>query len=332
MGALAAIAAAGVATSAGGMIANASSGGSSSQIPNTYQPQNQYAQDTSYQNTLYGDILPYAGMSTQLIPGYQQYAGNIQNNPYAGQAQQGANSAASFGQPIGMGQINAAGSLNGAGNSIMQSAFDPQQALYAQLANQNNQSSNVANAQAGVKGPYAAGVINQSANDFNLQWQNAQLARQSQGAQAAGQAYSGAGALGNAGMQTLQQSANMPYSTYLGQQGDYLNALNSQSAGATNALGVPQQALQDIQSYLGLGQSASDIGRLNAQGVFAQNQQLGQNLGSSLNSLAGMYANNNSPMAGYGTPMPGVSGGYTNINPQTFDYSGGGAGVDYMAA
>lgn len=332
------------AAAAAGSLANTvnsmanSGGGSSSQIPSVYQPGNSYGQDESYNNLLYGIPGATTGMISygqelpgMLLPGYQRYAGNIQNNPYATMATQGATGAAALGQPISNMQIGNAGALSGAGNQILNSSMDPQLALYAQLQNQTNQGANVANAQAGVRGPAAAGTINQANQDFNLAWQNAQLQRQLSGAQGAGQAFSGASGLGGAGINTLMTSQALPYQTYLGQQGDYLNALNSQSSGALNAFGLGQQSLQDIQSYLGLGQSASDIGRLNASAAFGQNQILGQQLGQNLNALAGPLQN---AYNSYGSPqaMSGIPGGYTNVNPNTFDYSGGSSGLDYMAA
>jgi hypothetical protein len=335
MGVVAGIGAAAAAASlanTGMQMSNSGGGGSSSQIPQVYQPGNPLPMDVNFQ-ALTNQYLPYATtLPQQLIGGYQQYAGNIQNNPYATMAQQGATGAAAMGQPVANMQMGGAQSLYGMGNQIAQTAFDPQQQLYDRLANQTNQQANVANAQAGVQGPYAAGNINQAMGDFNLNWQNAQLQRMNQGLTGAGRAYAGASDLGGAGIGTLQSSQAIPYSTYLGQQGDYLNSLNSLSGGALNAFGVPQQAMQDMQSYLQLGQSASDIGRLNAGAAFNQQSQLGQNLGANINAFAGPLAtlfNGGVPGA---TPMPGVPGGYTNIDPTTFNYGGGGSGVDYMAA
>lgn len=66
-----------------------------------------------------------------------------------------------------------------AGGQILNTAFDPQQALYNQQYQQMMEQTNAINAQNGVSGsPFAAGLGAQNANNFNINWQNAQLGRQ----------------------------------------------------------------------------------------------------------------------------------------------------------
>lgn len=68
-----------------------------------------------------------------------------------------------------------------AANQILQTGFDPQNALYNQQYSQGQAQQNAMNAMNGVAGsPYAAGVSGQAGTNFNIDWQNAQLARQVQ--------------------------------------------------------------------------------------------------------------------------------------------------------
>jgi hypothetical protein len=78
-------------------------------------------------------------------------------------------------------QTAATDSLN-AGKTVLNTAFDPQKALYNQLAQNNSDQTNVAEAQRGVTmSPYGAGVANQSRQNFDINWQNNQLQRQTEG-------------------------------------------------------------------------------------------------------------------------------------------------------
>ena len=84
--------------------------------------------------------LPGQNIPGQVTPQYEQIAQQLVNNPYAQMLMQGANSAAPFGQnaaldAYGVGQqaTAAGGALVPYANQIAQTAFDPQNALYAQL-------------------------------------------------------------------------------------------------------------------------------------------------------------------------------------------------------
>lgn len=226
----------------------------------------------------------------------------------------------------------------GAGNQILNTAFDPQQSLYnTQSANALN-TQNAINAMAGIAGtPYGAGVTGQNQQLFNQNWLNQQLGRQATGIGAAMPAFGTGNTLGTAGAQagvagamlpyqtlaqagglanqvygTLAQLAQQPYNiqtqgtqnaqTALAQLAQFAQApYNTQALGTQNAqtalsglanLGnnqyvLPQQTLNDLQSYLGLGQSASQIsGNLGALGLQEQ-----QNAFSGLGSLAGLGTN-----------------------------------------
>src|SRR5262249_13052496 len=135
----------------------------------------------------------------------------------------------------------------------------------------------------------------------------------------AGRAYAGASDLYGAGLGTLQTTGMLPYSTYLGQANDLGNALGTFSGGTQGAFGIPQNLLNNLQSYLQTGQSAADVGRLAAANRFGNNLALGNNLGASLQALGGplnklfgggggggggggSYAYNGQALAGYAAP------------------------------
>jgi hypothetical protein len=184
------IAAAGIAASAaslGSSIAGAASGGAPA--TNSYGGQPNYIptglpQADQYYQGITGSLYPYAtSVPGQVVPGLEQYAANLQNNPYAGGAQWGANEAAQVGSTMGPQLINLGNQESNAGQAILGTAFDPQQNLYNLSQNQAAQTAAAANAQAGVQGPYAAGTTDQALQNFNTNWQNQQLARQTQGLQ-----------------------------------------------------------------------------------------------------------------------------------------------------
>jgi len=214
--------------------------------------------------------------------------------------------------------------LQQAESGILQQAFDPQSALYMQLHQQAQQNAQAANAAAGLgASPYGAGLTGQALNNLDINWQNQQLQRMIQGGQAAGglgttignlagaglnQAITGARAMpqvlgditGLAGqMANLEAGAyGLPYQTLAGQTQTGLGALGGATQLGQQQYTLPQQALQDLQSYLGLGQAASSL-------AFPQTQQqlgglgaLGQAGGNLLFGSQGL-------------------GGALGINPQT---------------
>lgn len=148
---------------------------------------------------------------------------------------------------------------------VMQTAFDPQSALYNQLLNQTQQQAAVANAQTGAYGPYAAGSINDAIRNYNINWQNQQLARQTQGLGAAGTAYGTAGQLGigagglyGAAGQELARAAGI--GTEAGQLYGTAGQLYDRAGNLTNQ--AAQLYLQDpklIQDILSIGGGAGEL-------------------------------------------------------------------------
>lgn len=311
MGALVAIAAAGVAVSAGSAIAGAAGGGGSGSAgqaggtyggsPSTYIPTNQPGADTNLQaleSNLYGQDLTNQNNLTQQ---YQQQTSQLLNNPYAASAQDSANQIAGLGTGVANGAFAGATQLQGLGNmaspyasQILQTGFDPQNALYNRTQSQLTDQVNAQNAMSGLSGsPYGAGVANQAASNFNIDWQNNQLQRESTAAQGygslvntAGQAYSGAQGLGAQGLNTLQTTGQLPYQTYQNQGANNLAALNSQAAGITAAQQPTQNLINNYNSYLGLGQSATGQALQGQQQAFNQSQQSGNALGQGLAGLS----------------------------------------------
>ena len=273
-----------------------------------------------------------------------------------------------FGLPTAMAAADLGQSqLVNSSNQILNTGFDPQSALFDQLQNQVAQQSAAANASAGLGGSaYGASSTGNTLSNFDINWQNQQLARQQAalgsaetGYQVGGQlapsvlqAYGNASALGQnlsalpgqlasglssgvsnleqgaanlmgtglgfdtTGIQDFLQGSQLPFQTAASQASALQSPLSygvslagqpysTQSTGAgnaTNLLGqtvnignqqftIPQQIVNDLQSYLGLGQSASSLsGQLGALGQQESLQSmagLGSALGTGSNLLFG---------------------------------------------
>src|SRR5229473_3303058 len=253
----------GAAAAAGSLALNvANSGGSGNAgVPNVYQPGNPIPMDINYQNIV-GGMVPYAQqIPGALIPGLTNAAGNIQNNPYAPGAQTAANMAGGMAPGVAGMEFGGAGGLYGAASGaipyasqILSSGFDPQSQLYNRMQQQVQDQLNATNAMNGIAGtPYGAGVMGQGLANWNIDWQNAQLQRQMQASQgygnltsAAGRGFAGASDLGTAGMGTLASGGAIPYSTYLGQQGDVISGLSNVGTGADSAFQLPGNVLNSL--------------------------------------------------------------------------------------
>lgn len=166
-----------------------------------------------------------------------------------------------------------------AANQILQTGFDPQNALYNQQYSQSQAQQNALNAMNGVAGsPYAAGVSGQTGNNFNIDWQNAQLARQVQALGAYDSAASTyAGDLSNltsTGMNNLATGINSGVSDYNALVGGAVN-------NATNLINTGTGALNSgINTAVG---AQTGLGNLAIAGN-AGSAQLGTD---ALNTMAG---------------------------------------------
>lgn len=222
----------------------------------------------------------------------QQYI----NNPYAAGAQTGANTAAAYGTGTAVPQQQqGAASLQALGNNnasyapqALAAGFDPQNALYNQKFQQNQDQSNAVNAMNGVSGtPYGAGVTNQNNTNFNLDWLNQALGRQSTAAgtaatltNSANSAYGGAATAGQGAVTNQATDSGLPASTYSQNIAQDIAALSGQNTAISGASGITDQALQSILSYLGYGTSAGTAA------AKAQNDEF-TGLGQIFGSIAG---------------------------------------------
>ena len=206
----------------------------------------------------------------------------------------------------------------------LQQGFDPQKQLFNQLFNQQQQQNLASQASAGTANtPYGAGLTEQGNQNFDIAWQNAQLARQGQAAQNAAQLAQ----IPSADYANASTLAQLP--TYAAGIGNSLLGTGSQlGTGAASFLNnVNQQQIQDYLAYLS-GSSGNAANLLNAQNqslnagtnLFQaqtganQNQQQLQNAGlAGLGSLGGSALG-----AGLGSS---VGGGLGNL------FSGAGAGL-----
>lgn len=222
----------------------------------------------------------------------QQITQGMVNSPYAGQYQQGAGTAGNLGQLQALGQYGVGQGITSMGmnqlapyaGQVMNTAFDPQQALYNRSLQQNQQQQGALNAQAGVgTTPYGAGLADQANTNFNIDWQNAQLQRQIGGLGAAGQAYGQAGSLAQLGQGMAAgapgqylQSAGLPYGVQQQIGGAQMGALGQLGQYGQQAARIPQMQIQDYLNYLGAGNQAGGVANQTA-GLGLQQSQLAFN-------------------------------------------------------
>jgi hypothetical protein len=292
------------------------SGGGQAPVP--FQPPNQAGAAAGQQAGT--NALATGGQQLQATagPGFQNIYGAVQNNPYYAGAQAGAGTAATGGSNLYNTSMANAGALSNLGqnlgqygNQIIQTGFDPQQALYNQQYQQNTDQTNAINSMYGVGGsPYGAGLANQSSQNFNINWQNQQQQRQNAAIQALGQLsqtqaglFQGGQNLGDSALQMLQSTSAAPSSTYLGNQQAISQALQQLVSGTTGAYGLTQQATGDESSYLGLGQQASQ-GALQS---WKAQQQANNQIWSTVGSMLGMAGQIGLGVATGGASLPFTS-------------------------
>ena len=215
------------------------SGGGSS-LPANPSPAFQYPGQGQAASGALGGAQSLPNYAAANYPQFQSAVGSVTSGAYGAPAIQGAGNTA----------ISAGNSLVPYATQSLQTGFDPQNALYKQQQQQNTDQTRATEAAQGVAGtPYGAGVENSSNNNFNLQWQNNQLARQQQAAGTAEGLLAGQNAGATTGAGLLQSIPNEKLAA--------LGALNSAGGAAT---GVNQQQIQDFLAYLQGGTSATSAG------------------------------------------------------------------------
>jgi hypothetical protein len=212
--------------------------------------------------------LPFAGqaLSQGFDPRYGAAISGIENNPYYGQALGGAQAAAGMGAQGANAIQGLGGQIGGTVDPLLSSGFDPRAALFNRTEGRLMDQTNAINAMSGVAGtPYGASVTANALGNFDIDWQNQQLARQAQAAGAAGSAANTAGGLYGAAPGLMASSAGLPSGVYTSNIGQILQALDQRNkAGALGAAG--------FSSLLGSGgQGLGQANNLNLSGIGAQN-------------------------------------------------------------
>lgn len=155
--------------------------------------------------------------------------------------------------------------LINAGNQVLQNGFDPQQALYTQQFQQQQDQQNASAAMNGVAGsPYAAGLSSQANQNFNTNWQNNQLQRQLQALSGAGTAFGQA----DTNLEGLQSTGvndfNALTSGAINNASNLISTgFNAQNAGAQTAIAGNSAASQlgtdALNTEAGAAQLPSDV-------------------------------------------------------------------------
>lgn len=293
-------------------------GGGGSSAPVGYQPNNQPGVDNSF-NSLYTAANNAPAQFNGYNPNYANQSFNAAfNNPYSGQmvdtAQQAGNiyeqsvnplmQSAGYFAPQVQNQINAGNQAYSAGQTAYNTALDPQNALYAQQRQINDDQTRANLAASGLStSGVGVGIQNQSDQNFNTNWQAQQLQRQIYGANALNSgvntmnnAVSGAGTTAQGMGQLYGQAAGnqglagaTPYNAQNVMAGNQNTALTANSQNLQNYLAPGQQSIGNALQYMGQGTSAANgwNGANNAyQQMQYQNQQgMGQAFGNGITSL-----------------------------------------------
>ena len=150
-------------------------------------------------------------------------------------------------------------------SQALQQGFDPQSQLFTKLFQQQQDQSNAENAMAGVATtPYGAALTSQGNQNFDLAWQQQQLANQAQGANTAatlagtgmGALTSGLGAAGNA-INTTSGISNQQIQDYL----NYIMGNVNEGSAIINATNNTNNASSNMTNSLVNAQNASNAGK-----------------------------------------------------------------------
>jgi hypothetical protein len=271
-------------------------------VPNPYQLGHQAGADAGAYRGTQG--LGQYNLGGQNLGEYQNLTQQGVNNPYSGMYQQGGGQAGQMGMQAGQGAYGAGGQLmqNSLGmlpdvQALLSMGFDPQQALYSRTAQQMQDQQRAQQAASGIGGtPYGAGVMGQTMNNFNIDWQNNALQRALAGAQGAGglmgQIGQGVGqgaGIQAGGIQEYLQGAGTPYNVFGQMNQQQLGLLGQAGQYGNMASQIPQQQIQDYLAYLSQANQNAQTGlnatKLDLQKAALQDQeyqQIGQGLGSAM--------------------------------------------------
>lgn len=213
----------------------------------------------------------------------------------------------------------AANNLYGAANAIQNTAFDPQNALYDRTRQQITDQTRAAEYARGIQSsPYGAAVESNALNNFNIDWQNQQLARQSQGVAAMEGANQSAQAMNNSytnNLAGLQQGMN---SNYSGLTTNAANLLENWSQSQANVASQFGNALgSQYQTAAGLGNTAGQAYMAMGSTPYLANQMI--------------YGNQNQALQNYGNNMQQYLSGTGNLMGQATQYMGLGSAAQQAA-
>ena len=269
-------------------------------------------------SSLYSDIGGFYNPYSQVQPiEYQQMLAAM-NNPELKGYMSGAKTAGRGYDLAGLQAQAGGGLLMNDAYGLYQMGFDPQQALYDKLRQQNTDQSAVMASMYGVgSSPYGAGLADQSNTNFNIDWQNQQLQRALQASQGIGQDVTGAQQMYGAGAQDYLMGGKVPYDAYNTALGGVNSAINTYMGGAQQGNQLQSDPINAWLQYLGMGQGAVGMN----QNAFGMNQ-----------NTAGMYGSMLYPAMyqGFGSMFGGGGGNpyaspQSNYNLQPIDTSGNAA-------
>lgn len=249
----------------------------------------QQAQQTAQQQALSGQV---TGASNAYLNSGQQGAYQASMNAlqpaYYGAGQQAFNMGSQLQGQMGQAQAY--------GNQVMQTAFDPQQTLYNQQFQLQQQQADSNQAMRGLAtSGVGAELSNQADLNFNTNWQNQQLTRQTQGLAAYDQ--------NNQSIAGLAQGANQSYTTglqdYTTGAGLPYNTAQTIYNNNMAAYGNQQQALTaDQAAYLQQQQTAQQ-GFANNASALTGSQQALANQQNNLNAGNAWYTQQEANLMNY---------------------------------
>lgn len=249
-------------------------GGSSGPGAQAYVPTGQHSVDQSWQSIINGLMTQMGGQASTLTP---LLNGALSST--GGLYQQLASALTGYGNQVGgagTAMINHGQDLYGAGSQLWHDAQDPENALRDRTQQRVVDSSRAASSARGIgTSGESVGMENNAVSNFNLDWNDRQLGREIQGMQGMTGAYDAAGRQITGGAGNLGASASM-----FREAGALPFELSNMYSGsmASGVYDPMRNLLANLQSYLGLGQSAT------AQS-FGQGQTNLNNLTSGLSTM-----------------------------------------------
>lgn len=273
---------------------------------------------------------------------YNEILQMVNLNPYTAALQTGAERAgglagtASENLSLGaQGVRDYASAMQPRALDILNMGFDPRSELYQRTQQQLQDQTRASLAARGMNPTgVGAGVENKAMSDFNIDWQNQQLARglsalggygTSMGQYGAAQGQ--AGQLDSAAIQSMIASGQIPYDVYRGRAADLVNFTNATQTGQLQALQPMQNLAAMYGNYLGFSNQAAQTANQAQQ--YGQNRadQAGAGITGMLGPALGQGLDYLWNSGGGGVPPGGYStGGYSALPQYLGGYDGGSSG------